>query len=101
MEVDFPLLPGWDVAGADESMGFDMDPSARPTSTTHASLRSLVAELVAYGPGLAHRVRELAPVGVDAALDFADSDAVDIPPFGPRARAGPEPPRVRTWTCTH
>lgn len=101
MGVDFPLLPGWDVAGADESMGFDMDPFRPADEHNPCLLTEPGAELVAYGPGLAHRVRELAPAGVDAALDFADSDAVDIPPFGPRARAGPEPPRVRTWTCTH
>ncbi|MFE4606082.1 NADP-dependent oxidoreductase, partial [Kitasatospora indigofera] len=35
----------------------------------HAYLRELGAEPVAYGDGLAERVRELAPGGVDAALD--------------------------------
>ncbi|MGO4635385.1 NADP-dependent oxidoreductase [Streptomyces sp. 2RAF24] len=44
----------------------------------HAFLRELGAEPVAYGPGLADRVRELAPGGVDAALDFVGGEAVDV-----------------------
>jgi NADPH:quinone reductase len=44
----------------------------------HERLRALGAEPVAYGHGLAERVRELAPDGVDAAVDAAGSDeAVD------------------------
>ncbi|MFN8075244.1 MAG: NADP-dependent oxidoreductase [Kineosporiaceae bacterium] len=44
----------------------------------HELLRSLGAEPVVYGPGLADRVRELAPEGVDAAIDAAGTDeAVD------------------------
>ena len=39
----------------------------------HGYLRSLGAEPVAYGEGLAGRVRALAPGGVDAALDVAGS----------------------------
>src|SRR5439155_8387106 len=39
----------------------------------HAYLRSLRAEPVAYGEGLADRVRALAPDGVDLALDVAGS----------------------------
>jgi NADPH:quinone reductase-like Zn-dependent oxidoreductase len=39
----------------------------------HAHLRALGAEPVAYGPGLAGRVRALAPAGVDRALDVAGS----------------------------
>jgi NADPH:quinone reductase-like Zn-dependent oxidoreductase len=39
----------------------------------HEYLRSLGAEPVAYGEGLAGRVRALAPGGVDAALDVAGS----------------------------
>ncbi|HEV6953355.1 MAG TPA: NADP-dependent oxidoreductase [Promicromonospora sp.] len=42
----------------------------------HAFLRSLGAEPVTYGEGLADRVRELAPGGVDAALDLVGGDAV-------------------------
>jgi NADPH:quinone reductase-like Zn-dependent oxidoreductase len=38
---------------------------------THEYLRSLGAEPVAYGDGMADRVRALAPDGVDAALDIA------------------------------
>jgi NADPH:quinone reductase-like Zn-dependent oxidoreductase len=45
----------------------------------HEQLRALGAEPVAYGPGLADRVRELAPAGVDAAIDAAGTDeAVDV-----------------------
>lgn len=44
----------------------------------HDFLRSLGAEPVAYGDGLAQRVRALAPDGVDAAIDAVGSDeAVD------------------------
>lgn len=39
----------------------------------HDYLRSLGAEPVAYGPGMAERVRALAPDGVDLALDVAGS----------------------------
>ncbi len=50
---------------------------ARVTGTAspanHEYLRSLGAEPVAYGEGLAGRVRALAPDGVDAALDVAGS----------------------------
>ena len=44
---------------------------ASPAS--HEYLRSLGAEPVAYGDGLAGRVRALAPDGVDVALDVAGS----------------------------
>ena len=39
----------------------------------HDSLRGLGAIPTTYGPGLAERVRELAPQGVDAAVDIAGS----------------------------
>jgi len=42
----------------------------------HDYLRSLGAEPVAYGEGLAERVRALAPDGVDVALDVAGSGAL-------------------------
>jgi len=41
--------------------------------TNHDYLRSLGAEPVTYGEGLAARVREIAPDGVDLALDVAGS----------------------------
>ncbi|MEO3872843.1 NADP-dependent oxidoreductase [Nonomuraea sp. B12E4] len=44
----------------------------------HDFLRSLGAEPVTYGEGLADRVRALAPDGVDAALDFVGGDAVEV-----------------------
>ncbi|MFG3261771.1 NADP-dependent oxidoreductase [Streptomyces bobili] len=44
----------------------------------HEFLRSLGAEPVVYGDGLAKRVRELAPEGVDAAVDCVGSDAVTV-----------------------
>ncbi|MEV0555129.1 NADP-dependent oxidoreductase [Streptomyces sp. NPDC050597] len=44
----------------------------------HEFLRSLGAEPVVYGDGLAKRVRELAPEGVDAAVDCVGGDAVAV-----------------------
>ncbi|MGW1378798.1 NADP-dependent oxidoreductase [Streptomyces sp. NPDC002446] len=44
----------------------------------HDFLRSLGAEPVTYGDGLADRVRALAPEGVDVALDFVGAGAVDV-----------------------
>ncbi|UGY94379.1 NADP-dependent oxidoreductase [Streptomyces gobiensis] len=44
----------------------------------HDFLRGLGAEPVTYGEGLADRVRELVPAGVDAALDFAGGGAVEV-----------------------
>ncbi|MEU1289181.1 NADP-dependent oxidoreductase [Kitasatospora sp. NPDC005856] len=44
----------------------------------HDFLRGLGAEPVAYGEGLADRVRALAPDGVDAALDLVGHGAVQV-----------------------
>jgi NADPH:quinone reductase-like Zn-dependent oxidoreductase len=44
----------------------------------HEYLRSLGAVPVEYGEGLADRVRALAPEGVDAALDGAGGDALQV-----------------------
>ncbi|MFD7664024.1 NADP-dependent oxidoreductase [Streptomyces sp. NPDC059788] len=44
----------------------------------HDFLRSLGAEPVTYGDGLAGRVRELAPDGVDAVVDFVGNGVVDV-----------------------
>ena len=44
----------------------------------HEFLRSLGAVPVAYGPGLVDRIRELAPDGVDAVLDGAGGEALDV-----------------------
>jgi NADPH:quinone reductase-like Zn-dependent oxidoreductase len=45
----------------------------------HDLLRELGAEPVEYGPGLADRVRGLAPGGVDAAIDTVGTDeAIDV-----------------------
>lgn len=46
------------------------------SATNHDYLRSLGAEPTTYGAGLADRVRELAPGGVDAALDAAGGGAL-------------------------
>lgn len=43
------------------------------SAANHGYLRLLGAEPVAYGEGMAERVRALAPTGVDAALDVAGS----------------------------
>jgi NADPH:quinone reductase-like Zn-dependent oxidoreductase len=48
--------------------------TARPNN--HEYLRSLGAEATTYGEGLTDRVRELAPEGVDAALDAAGGGAL-------------------------
>jgi NADPH:quinone reductase-like Zn-dependent oxidoreductase len=46
---------------------------------THAELRRLGAEPVLYGDGLVDRIRELAPDGVDAAIDSVGTDeAIDV-----------------------
>jgi enoyl reductase len=44
----------------------------------HDYLRHLGATPVAYGPGLAERVRKLAPHGVDAALDAIGGEAIPV-----------------------
>jgi NADPH:quinone reductase-like Zn-dependent oxidoreductase len=46
----------------------------------HDHLRSLGAEPVAYGEGLAERVRALAPGGVDVVLDYVGGEALAITP---------------------
>jgi NADPH:quinone reductase-like Zn-dependent oxidoreductase len=46
----------------------------------HDFLRSLGAEPVEYGDGLADRVRALAPDGVDVVLDYVGGDALDVVP---------------------
>lgn len=70
------------VNGASGSVGsaavqFAVARGARVIGTAgpanHAFLRALGAEPVAYGEGLVERVRELAPDGVDLALDVAGS----------------------------
>ena len=43
----------------------------------HDYLRELGAEPVVYGDGLADRVREIAPGGVDVVLDFAGGSSLD------------------------
>ncbi|WP_031155575.1 NADP-dependent oxidoreductase [Streptomyces xanthophaeus] len=44
----------------------------------HDYLRSLGAEPVLYGEGLADRIRELAPEGIDAGLDFYGDGVVEV-----------------------
>lgn len=52
---------------------------ATAAERNHALLRELGAVPVAYGPGLADRVRAVAPRGVTAAVDFAGTDeALDV-----------------------
>jgi NADPH2:quinone reductase len=52
---------------------------ATASERSHDLLRELGAEPVVYGDGLLDRVRELAPEGVDAALDLVGTDeALDV-----------------------
>jgi NADPH:quinone reductase-like Zn-dependent oxidoreductase len=52
---------------------------ATAAERNHALLRELGATPVAYGPGLADRVRAAAPQGISAAVDFAGTDeALDV-----------------------
>ncbi|MFC8797404.1 NADP-dependent oxidoreductase [Promicromonospora sp. NPDC057138] len=48
------------------------------SEANHEFLRSLGAEPVTYGEGLADRVRAIAPGGIDVALDFAGGDSVAV-----------------------
>jgi NADPH:quinone reductase-like Zn-dependent oxidoreductase len=48
--------------------------------TNHAFLKSLGVEPVAYGEGLVHRVRELAPEGVNAVMDCGGHGALATTP---------------------
>ncbi|HEY5802814.1 MAG TPA: NADP-dependent oxidoreductase [Lysobacter sp.] len=57
----------------------------------HEYLRQLGAEPVLYGPGLAERVRTLAPDGVHAALDASGRGALDA-----SIALGIEPSRIAT-----
>ncbi|GAB3417540.1 NADP-dependent oxidoreductase [Flindersiella endophytica] len=50
--------------------------TARPDN--HDYLRDLGAIPVAYGEGLADRIRTLAPTGIDAAIDAAGGDALRV-----------------------
>ncbi|GLZ77932.1 putative oxidoreductase [Actinorhabdospora filicis] len=52
---------------------------ATASTRNHALLRELGAVPVAYGPGLAERVRDAAPQGVTAAVDLAGTgEALDV-----------------------
>jgi NADPH:quinone reductase-like Zn-dependent oxidoreductase len=52
---------------------------ATASPARHELLRELGAIAVSYGPGLANRVRDVAPRGIDAALDLVGTDeAVDV-----------------------
>lgn len=48
------------------------------SETNHGYLRSIGAEPVTYGQGLVDRVKALAPNGVDAFLDAAGQDALEL-----------------------
>ncbi|WP_441245991.1 NADP-dependent oxidoreductase [Kitasatospora sp. McL0602] len=60
------------------------------SEANHDYLRELGATPVAYGPGLAERLREAAPDGVDAVLDAAGRGALDasLPLVADRSRIG-------------
>jgi NADPH:quinone reductase-like Zn-dependent oxidoreductase len=66
----------------------------------HDYLRSLGVEPVAYGPGLADRVRALAPGGVDAAFDLVGGEAPAVSRqlvADPARIASITDPSVREW----
>ena len=72
---------------------------ATASPSNHDFLRELGAIPVAYGPGLADRVRALAPEGIDAALDLAGTEtalaALELgvaPERIATIAAGPTPP---------
>ncbi|RPA20094.1 NADP-dependent oxidoreductase [Gordonia sp. OPL2] len=50
------------------------------SESNHDYLKSLGAEPITYGEGLAERVRELEPAGVDVVLDYVGGDALDSVP---------------------
>ncbi|ETA05166.1 MULTISPECIES: NADP-dependent oxidoreductase [Gordonia] len=50
------------------------------SESNHDYLRGLGAEPTTYGDGLADRVRELVPDGVDVVLDYVGGDALDSVP---------------------
>ena len=65
-------------------------------SSQHDLLRQLGVEPVVYGDGLLERVRELAPAGIDAAIDLVGSDeATDVSRV-----LVPDPARVATIVST-
>ncbi|GHF73765.1 NADPH:quinone reductase-like Zn-dependent oxidoreductase [Amycolatopsis bartoniae] len=64
--------------GVQLAIAFGARVIATASERNHEYLRSLGAEPVTYGDGLADRVRALAPDGVDAAVDFVGGDAVDV-----------------------
>jgi NADPH:quinone reductase-like Zn-dependent oxidoreductase len=61
------------------------------SESNHDYLRSLGIVPVAYGPGLAQRVRELAPDGVTAALENHGSEAIEA-----ALELGAAPARINT-----
>ncbi len=48
------------------------------SESSHAFLRELGAEPIAYGPGLAHGVRALAPAGLTAATSLVGTETADV-----------------------
>ena len=73
---------------------------ATGSESSHGFLRELGAEPVAYGPGLADRVRALAPDGVTAATSLVGTETADValelgvaPEQISTIAAGPEPYR--------
>ena len=70
---------------------------ATASPARHELLRELGAVPVAYGDGLADRVRAAAPGGIDAALDLIGTDeAIDVSlALVPTGRASPRSPRSR------
>ncbi len=69
------------------------------SEANHDHLRALGAQPIAYGDGLAERVRSVAPDGVGAVLDLVGGDALEVSPQllrgGGRLASVIDPSRVR------
>ncbi|MBT1090095.1 NADP-dependent oxidoreductase [Streptomyces sp. Tu102] len=69
---------GVGMFGAQIAAALDGRVIGTASERNHDFVRQLGAEPVSYREGPADRIRELAPDGVDAALDFVGGDAVDV-----------------------
>jgi len=89
LDVFFPAISGWDVAGVVERTGPAVSAFAagdevigyvREDVVRRGTFAEQVAAPVTYGEGLAERVRTLAPNGVNAVLDLVGGEALRTTP---------------------